>query len=245
LIFLNSDEYRVPFNGNMIYMTDRITKYKDITPANEVYARFQAPMAPCKWKIVQNSAIANMPPDGYDLVGRKETIWELRDRFLNIAVGDKQKLLQFLDDSGEWRAGKQYRKTTVSLASFWADQILLRELLLKKPRSQKAIDSIEERLTDQLADDWRPAGLKIGVDDAPAVVIVMSHTRALLFLSVWLDLVSRSEIRYCARVDCPTHAVGTAPFRLTSKHQKIYCSTKCAKLEMVRRFRSKKKNPKE
>jgi hypothetical protein len=229
----------------MIYMTYRITTYTDITPANQVYARFQTPMAPCKWKIVQNSAIANMPPDGYDLIGREETIWQLRDRFLNIAVGEKGELLRFLNDTGEWRVGKQYQKTTVPLASFWDDQILLRELLLKKPRSQKAIDSIEERLTDQLADDWRPSGLKIGVDDAPAVVIVMSHTRALLFLSVWLDLVSRSEIRYCGRPDCPIHGVGKAPFRLTSKHQKIYCSTKCARLEMVRRFRQKRRNTKE
>jgi hypothetical protein len=231
------------FSGNMLNMTDRITGYEDITPEKQVYARFQTPMAPCKWKLVQNSAIATIPHD-YSYIPRKEELSELRHRFLNIRSGENQKLLQFLNDTGQWLDWKRSRKIKLPLSSFWADQILLRDLLTQ-PRSQKAIDSLEERLTDQLADAWSPVRLKIGIDDAPAVVILIPYTRALLFLSVWLDLVSGSEIRYCARHDCPTHAEGTAPFRLTSKHKKIYCSPKCAKLEMIRRFRERKKTNKE
>ena len=171
-------------------------------------------------------------------------IWALRTRFLKIRQGDTTALIEFLNSFGwwdEWKDGK------VPTSHFWEEQNELRSLLIgEAPLEYKNNKEswYEFTLTDAFRGLLGFDRIVVEPNQPPVFGVGVFGLRAILYLSVWSDLVKLARFRYCAREDCPDHKVGTVPFELTSQHKRIFCSEYCGHLVSLRKGRrtSKRKS---
>jgi hypothetical protein len=168
-------------------------------------------------------------------------LWEFREMFLGIEKNDEAALLEFLNRAGFW--DRQF--TTFVVDDIWKDQLAIRFLLTGKPNESFGKHSplpfyiLQRVLLESLQFHgiWMSEPAKI----PPTLDLAFFGTRAALYVSVWLDLARKAEVRSCARTDCPAHKPTQSPFEAKRTDQ-IYCSQYCAHVESQRRKRAERKH---
>ncbi len=146
---------------------------------------------------------------------RPADAWEMRADFLRI-TDDMASALTFLNRWGCW----SYRKYAG-----------LSELIrLKKAVREALISPPEKWFASQFAyiSFWQRS---------PTYPFFALHTdvcESAIRMTVTVDLLHKVKHKICARRDCG------APFAISSKHKRKYCSQYCGHLESVRRNRKTK-----
>lgn len=192
-----------------------------------------------RWTYEGNAFQRLIDPEDLDLGPFPEdlNLDELCQEFLELDVHDSQKVLAFLNKTGEWEKDEN----VVSLDSLEEEQVRIRAVMLDEkhrppqPTFQDALDTLAppyqrapiyvERF--QAPVGRRPGELEIGVYD----------TRTALYLTLWIQKLKSAKFRYCKRFDCPDHGPGKRPFSVT-RPDKYYCSQYCAHLESLRKKRA-------
>ena len=78
--------------------------------------------------------------------------------------------------------------------------------------------------------------IKVREDGVPSGRINAIMILDAVLSSIFIDQLQGARFRWCAREDCPS-----PPFRLTTGHDRKYCSAECAHLEAVRSYRARLK----
>jgi hypothetical protein len=159
--------------------------------------------------------------------------WELRDEFLR-ARKDEQ-LLSFLNKTGQFLVGPEYRKKKV----YWEFQRLISDMLRLPPLRWK---EITKQYREYVAEWANPetrnglvADLKFAVEDGlPIAQIFVVGTLRGIVASVHIDHLKRVPFGICQRSDCAT------PFPIMSQHQRKWCKPECGRVENQRRTRAQK-----
>jgi hypothetical protein len=142
--------------------------------------------------------------------------WQMRDDFLRLE-GTGTSALTFLRKWGKWGSGWVEVREMISLQS------AVREALTSNPTKWFASSKSSLSL-------WRQTV------EYPYFNLRTDQCALAIRISVTIDLLQRVKFKICARRDC------AAPFSVTSRHRREYCSQYCGHLESVRRGRKKEGN---
>jgi hypothetical protein len=96
-------------------------------------------------------------------------------------------------------------------------------VVFKSPRVYKAILSYHHF---PVLFDWTKKGTH-------SATLTVNSTLGAMLVSVLVDHLTNSKYGYCARPDCRRE------YRITSKHPRIWCSEKCARVMVTRRLRQR------
>jgi hypothetical protein len=166
--------------------------------------------------------------------------WKMRSDFLAIRSGDNQALVRFLNKFGDVARG---------YGPFWTNEILddksrvggWKAHFVTPERIWAIHGEISTALTKGAA-SWFSSGASwINHLSAPApgrspyFSVYESFCKEAMETTITLDFARGLRFRPCKRSDCQ------APFQLTSRHKRKYCSQYCAHLESVRKNRKRKR----
>lgn len=146
---------------------------------------------------------------------RPSNAWEMRADFLRI-TDDMAGALTFLNKWGCW----SYRKY-IKLSELTGLKKAVREALISPP---------EKWFASQFAyvSFWQRSATY------PFFALHTDMCESAIRMTVTVDLLHKVKHRICARRDCG------APFAISSRHKRKYCSQYCGHLESVRRNRKPK-----
>lgn len=116
--------------------------------------------------------------------------------------------------------------------SFLEDALLSREIW----SVTRATDPGELRTALEDWYLWQNLPMELVFGQAQAGLVRCKDVQEALRTSVFLDRFDREPLRRCARPDCGKF------FKQGNKQAKLYCSTKCAHLQSVRKYNQNKKN---
>jgi len=165
-------------------------------------------------------------------------VFLVRDSFFAIR-GDAANALKFFETFGPWRVEKKFANSAepVSLSAVVAQVAFYEEALLAD-----STDDVYRRYNfAQMADFLKdftlrqPLEMELLFTQPLSGRIVCKDVEHAVLVSVFLERLDGLPLRRCAREGCE------AVFKLTSKHDKRYCTVACAHLQSVRDYNDRKK----
>jgi hypothetical protein len=185
--------------------------------------------------------------------------WESRREFFKLPQSENA-LLGFLSKVGVWRAGRPgavvpcvflmvspfiYKPSKeikqhcheghpppISVEEMW----VFRKSLGRSLKNRKSFIAVHAparwpRTAMEALMPLDKFDLSFQLEKNPEGVVTVTDACQMLLTTVYADIVRGLRFKYCRRGDCK------APFALTNKHKKVYCSQACAHLENVRKKR--------
>jgi hypothetical protein len=154
--------------------------------------------------------------------------WSLRDQFLSCSPKHWR---SFIDAVGVPDAGMLGEK------EFGKWQGVIREAMVKPPSEWRSLAArfdpgVAYRLFGELP-------LRFQWEPIPVAKVRTGSPLQAIIATIQLDVLAGSQFRYCKRNDCTA-----PPFKLESRHERVYCSSDCAHLVAVRNSRARVKKPK-
>jgi hypothetical protein len=206
---------------------------------------------PCEWTLARNRSIAVVRdgkvvhPEKFVLKKGDPTRGKIVDSrtVLEEFLLDKtkQEWLDFLNSYGCFGA-KLPGASLWGYEEFQSWQVVFKELIQRHPSTWKGwFESVPtttklirwalKRHTEFLTEfRWR--------GNEHSLVIKANDILTAVIATVYLDHLRGANYKFCALSDC------RKPFELTSKHDRIYCSQRCAHLQTVRKQREQNRSRK-
>jgi hypothetical protein len=155
--------------------------------------------------------------------------WQLRDIFLSYSPDEWKSFVYMAGYFGTFRLSK---------TDFVEWQALLREALTRPPSEWRKLEStFDLRKVVRL---FSPLPITLELEtQTPTARIRIGQSLQAMIATIQLDILQGARFQYCARIDCTA-----PPFKLESRHERIYCSSDCAHLVAVRNSRASAKKPK-
>jgi hypothetical protein len=178
--------------------------------------------------------------------------WECRDEFFKLPQNENS-LLAFLAKVGVWssirapttghwskevmrHARDKRGPLPIQVDEIWNWRKMLGDALVKRRGFIK--EQAPARTPRTLADAlWgvprsNKFSLSFELEGNPKGIATVKDAHHMLLTTVYVDIVRGLGFKYCQRSDCG------APFPVTSKHKRKFCTHECGHLETVRRKRS-------
>jgi hypothetical protein len=155
--------------------------------------------------------------------------WIMRELFLSWPSEDWEGFIGMAGDFGTLGLSKK---------DFVEWQALLKEALIRPPREWRKLESKFDVSKVNVLFSPLPLSLQLEAP-TPTAQISLKKSLQTMIATIQLDLLQGARFRYCARTDCTA-----PPFKLESRHERIYCSPDCAHLVAVRNSRAKSKEMK-
>jgi hypothetical protein len=176
--------------------------------------------------------------------------WQCRDEFFKLPQNENS-LLGFLAKVGVWsmmrapttghwskevmQHGRQRQPLPIPVDGLWGWRRMLGDSMVNKRAFVK--DHAPARKPQTLAEVlWggpssNKFSLSFELEGKPKGVAMVRDAHHMLMTTVYVDAIRGFRFKYCQRKDC------RAPFPLTSKHKRKFCTHECGHLETVRRAR--------
>jgi hypothetical protein len=138
--------------------------------------------------------------------------WQLRSEFLRLKPTPDQ-AIEFLSKWGPWNSDECFE-----LPEIIRLQQAIRKAVTNSPDGWFASE-------DSLPSTW------CRCPEYPYFLILTYKVEVALRMTVTLDLLDQAKFMICERPDCGQ------PFKVKSKHTRMYCSRTCTHVEAVRRSR--------
>ena len=116
-------------------------------------------------------------------------------------------------------------------------QEVVRELMVQPPSQWPSIAAKLDVVTKRRL--FEPLPVIFQWEPIPIARVRTAHPLRAIIATIQLEKMNGSQFRYCKRNDCTA-----PPFKLESRHERVYCSSDCAHLVAVRNSRAKAKKPK-
>jgi hypothetical protein len=166
----------------------------------------------------------------YDNPKQSEVLdaWEVRESFFSIP-SDPLALKLFLEWTGKF-SPRPFQGQDIRLSDIWGWRELLQQALAR-PDCQKLEAKFDTRKVRRLASYDFSLSVSLR-EKAPSAVIWTDTTLDAMISTVQVDILQGAKFRWCARPDCKVKI-----FRVTSAHERKYCSYDCAHLQSIRKKR--------
>jgi hypothetical protein len=176
--------------------------------------------------------------DAIDFLPRPFNPWSMRMAFFRIKRGDLKGLVSFLKKYGKWSD-----TPPEDPQQYWRVQDDLKNILLEKPFYRELLRDKVERLFNEPYAAFFPWVVHEGVwvsrpkpakSLVPRVALNASSCLDALRLSIEIDMARGVKFGQCARKDC------RAPYPVTTRHKRLYCTPDCAHLVSEKRSAKKR-----
>jgi len=198
-------------------------------PVINIPIRFEFISSPAAWELgsIENGGELSFK-ENFAGPYQRLNVWGIRQEFLSLPR-DKWQLLTFLDKTGIWH---QHESGTVRVADFWRWQEVFQRMVVNAAEGYGWEDGFDVVGTDRRLSfpDLKVYPLALGSSEFVQAIVM--NTFDAIVASIHLDVIRGLKYRRCERDDCPDKI-----FEVTSGHERMYCSQRCAHVVDQRRRR--------
>jgi hypothetical protein len=209
-------------------------------------------ITPCSWKRARDRRVA-IRQDGQFVhpirfverdshsVRNYCDAWSVRERFLELKT--ELDFLDFLSELGHFSVSlAKGRRGIWGTDAFLCWQNIFRQFLKRSPEKWDAylqtltLPGFDTRLMMRALNDASDFRLRFRWRHGKhAAALIAGDIVTAIFATIYIDRLQGAKYGFCARSDC------NKPFKIKSRHKRLYCDMNCAHVQGVRRLRAKQK----